>query len=94
MPILARSWKLAEGRAKCEHARPGVIVLGDDRGGRVLRVCIEKKRRTKHWGQRTSAADRTDQGARAKAEADRVAKERSRVERERVYWTRSSDLRC
>ena len=48
MPILARSWKLAEGRAKCEHARPGVIVLGDDRGGRVLRVCIEKKRCTRH----------------------------------------------
>ena len=27
-PILAKSWKPADGKDRCEHARPGVIVLG------------------------------------------------------------------
>lgn len=31
-PILARSWKSAEGRQRCPHARPSVIVLGDGQG--------------------------------------------------------------
>ena len=27
-PILAKSWKPADGKDRCAHARPGVIVLG------------------------------------------------------------------
>ncbi len=83
-PILARSWQLAEGRAKCPHARPGVIVLGDDRG-RLVRVCINKKGCTKHWGRRV-AADAGERAAQEQATADRHAKERARAERERVFW--------
>lgn len=83
-PILARSWKPAEGRAKCTHARPGVIVLGEDRG-RLLHVCIDKKGCTKHWGKRVPA-DRSAETAAAKAAADRQATERARAERERVFW--------
>ena len=48
-PILAKSWKPAEGKARCQHARPGVIVLGDGQGT-FLQVCIAKKQCQKHWG--------------------------------------------
>jgi len=48
-PILAKSWKPAEGKARCPHARPGVIVLGEGQGT-FLRVCIAKKKCQKHWG--------------------------------------------
>ena len=32
-PILARSWKLAESKHKCQYARPAVIELGEQRTG-------------------------------------------------------------
>lgn len=48
-PILARSWKPADGRDRCAHARPGVIVLGEGQGT-FLQVCIAKKTCEKHWG--------------------------------------------
>ena len=41
-PILAKSWKRAEGKDRCKHARPGVIVLGPGQGT-FLQVCIAKK---------------------------------------------------
>jgi ParB/RepB/Spo0J family partition protein len=47
-PILAQSWKEADGKDRCRHAKPAVIVLGDRRGT-FLHVCIEKKRCDKHW---------------------------------------------
>ena len=31
-PILAKSWKPADGKDRCPHARPGVIVLGEGQG--------------------------------------------------------------
>ncbi len=83
-PILARSWQLAEGRAKCPHARAGVIVLGEDRG-RLVRVCINKKGCAKHWGKRVTA-DRGEQAAQDTAAADRITKERARAERARAFW--------
>ena len=31
-PILAKSWKPAEGKDRCAHARPAVIALGEGQG--------------------------------------------------------------
>ena len=81
-PILARSWKLAEGRASCAFARPGVIVLGEDRG-RLVRACVEKKRCRKHWGRPSAHAE---QAAQTKSEAERGIREREHAERERRFW--------
>ena len=53
-PILAKSWKPAEGKDRCSHARPGVIVLGEGQGT-FLQVCIAKKTCEKHWGRRAGA---------------------------------------
>lgn len=83
-PILARSWKLADGRNKCPFARPGVIVLGEDRT-RLVQVCIEKKQCRKHWG-RPARAVAAEQKAQAQAETDRAAREQQRAERERRLW--------
>lgn len=83
-PILARSWKLADGRQKCSFARAGVIVLGEERG-RLVQVCIEKKRCRKHWGRPATAAVAQEKAA-AQAEADRAARDRARIERERRLW--------
>lgn len=47
-PILAKSWKRAEGKDRCKHARPGVIVLGPGQGT-FLQVCIAKKACERHW---------------------------------------------
>lgn len=58
--ILAKSWKPAEGKARCQHARPGVIVLGDGQGT-FLQVCIAKKACHKHWARPKSEA--TEKGA-------------------------------
>ncbi len=59
-------------------------MLCEDRG-RLVRVCINKKGCTKHWGKRVHA-DRGEQVAQAKADADRHAKERARAERARAFW--------
>jgi ParB/RepB/Spo0J family partition protein len=52
-PILAKSWKSADGKARCKHARPGVIVLGEGQGT-FMQVCIAKKQCEKHWGRPTT----------------------------------------
>jgi hypothetical protein len=31
-PILAKSWQPADGKDRCQHARPAVIVLGEGQG--------------------------------------------------------------
>ena len=86
-PILARSWVLAEGnKHTCPHARPGVIVLGEDRG-RLLQVCIAKKLCAKHWGKAFQrAAERTEDAANRQAAAERTARDQARRERERIFW--------
>ena len=86
-PILARSWVLAEGKKhKCPHARPGVIVLGDDRG-RLLQVCIAKKQCAKHWGKPSErTAERTADAASRQAASERAARDQARRERERIFW--------
>ena len=86
-PILARSWVLAEGKKhRCPHARPGVIVLGEDRR-RLLHVCIAKKQCAKHWGKASErVAERTADAANRHAAAQRAARDEARRERERTFW--------
>jgi ParB/RepB/Spo0J family partition protein len=85
-PILVRSWKLADGKHKCAHARPGVIVLGDNRG-ELLQVCIEKKKCKKHWGAPASPnrTDHSERDEQRRAEEERATRER--IERERRFWS-------
>ena len=79
-PILARSWKLAEGKQKCQYARPAVIELGEQQG-RFIQVCIEKKKCAKHWPQQRTGATPSTQ--RAADERRRGEHERRRQEEER-----------
>jgi hypothetical protein len=84
-PILAKSWKPADGKARCQHARPGVIVLGEGQGT-FLQVCIAKKACQKHWARAKS--EPTDKGGSDnKAEEARRKQEevweKQRVETER-----------
>ena len=84
-PILAKSWKPAEGKQRCAHARPGVIVLGDGQGT-FLQVCIAKKQCDKHWGRPKDAAPRRTEDEAEHAEARRQQEEawaRQRAEQER-----------
>jgi ParB/RepB/Spo0J family partition protein len=84
-PILAKSWKPAEGKQRCAHARPGVIVLGDGQGT-FLQVCIAKKQCDKHWGRPKDAAERRTEGEAEQAEARRQQEEawaKQRAEQER-----------
>lgn len=75
-PILAKSWKPAAGKARCQHARPGVVVLGEGQG-KFLHVCIEKKKCQKHWGRPEGSS--ADAQAPSKQEAE-VARQRQEEE--------------
>lgn len=84
-PILAKSWKPAEGKARCKHARPGVIVLGEGQGT-FLQVCIAKKECQKHWARPRSedATKRTSEkeGDDARKQQEEAwAKQQAEVER-------------
>ncbi len=84
-PILAKSWKPADGKHRCEHARPGVIVLGDGQGT-FLQVCIAKKECGKHWGRPKPAAsgptpDQTEQADARRQQEEAWAKQRADTER-------------
>lgn len=72
-PILAKSWKPAEGKARCAYARPGVIVLGDPQGA-FVHACIAKKQCRKHWG-KPKAAPSVPSAADKKAEEARQRRE-------------------
>jgi len=93
-PILAKSWKPAEGKQRCAHARPGVIVLGDGQGT-FLQVCIAKKQCDKHWGRPKDAAPRRAEDEAAHADARRQQEEawaEQRAEQER--WRKELRLRA
>jgi ParB/RepB/Spo0J family partition protein len=79
-PILARSWKLAEGKQKCQYARPAVIELGEQQG-RFIQVCVEKKKCQKHWPRPQATGQASAQ--RADEERRRAQEERRRQEQER-----------
>jgi ParB/RepB/Spo0J family partition protein len=82
-PILAKSWKSAEGKDRCKHARPGVIVLGEGQGT-FLQVCIAKKQCDKHWGRSKDAVSR-----RTEDEADQAAARRQQEE----AWAKQREAR-
>lgn len=84
-PILAKSWKPAEGKERCAHARPGVIVLGEGQGT-FLQVCIAKKECEKHWGRPKQTGPGSKPDPAGEAEARRQQEEawaRQRAEQER-----------
>ncbi len=89
-PILAKSWKSAEGKERCKHARPGVVVLGEGQGT-FLQVCIAKKTCEKHWGRSKTTAPRHVEDAEALAarQVQEAAWAKQREEREQ--WR--NDLR-
>jgi ParB/RepB/Spo0J family partition protein len=87
-PILAKSWKPADGKDRCPHARPGVIVLGEGQGT-FLQVCIAKKECQKHWARSKPRAAAQQDGEKDDAEARRKqeeawAKQRAETERWRT----------
>ena len=73
-PILAKSWKPAEGKERCPHARPAVIALGDGQGT-FLHVCIAKKTCEKHWGKPKAAKESIPTDAEIEADAARKLQE-------------------
>jgi ParB/RepB/Spo0J family partition protein len=73
-PILAKSWKPAEGKDRCPHARPAVIALGEGQGT-FLHVCIAKKACEKHWGKPKGGKPSIPTDAEIEAEAARKRQE-------------------
>lgn len=87
VPILAQSWRHADGKEQCKHARSGVIVLGEGRGT-LLKVCVAKKKCERHWPARRTTAGARQREAAIVAEAQRrVAAEREAAE-QRFYVER------
>lgn len=88
-PILAKSWKAADGKARCKHARPGVIVLGEGQGA-FMHVCIAKKKCEKHWGRPTAngnaahASVKKQDDEERKRQEEAWAKQRADAERWRT----------
>ena len=73
-PILAKSWKPAEGKDRCTHARPAVIALGEGQGT-FLHVCIAKKACEKHWGKAKGGKPSIPTDTEIEAEAARKRQE-------------------
>src|SRR5688572_21221582 len=73
-PILAKSWKPAEGKGRCPHARPAVIALGEGQGT-FLHVCIAKKTCQKHWAKSKAAKQSIPTNAEIEADAARKRQE-------------------
>jgi len=92
-PILAKSWKPAEGKDRCPHARPAVIALGEGQGT-SLHVCIAKKANEKHWAKPKATKDVIPTDAEIEADAARKRQEaawaRQRAAEERWRSCRSS----
>lgn len=81
-PILARSWKQADGKNRCPHARPAVIALGEGQGT-FLNVCIAKKACQKHWGKPKAAKNSIPTDAEIEADAER--------KRQEAQWARQRE---
>jgi hypothetical protein len=73
-PVLAKSWKPAEGKGRCPHARPAVIALGEGQGT-FLHVCIAKKACQKHWGKPKAEKNAIPTDAEIEADAARKRQE-------------------
>jgi ParB/RepB/Spo0J family partition protein len=60
--ILGRSWQRADGQERsktCERSVIGLVTIGAGRG-ETMRVCIDKKRCTVHWGDAIRAAKKRE----------------------------------
>jgi hypothetical protein len=86
-PILAKSWKRAEGKDRCKHARPGVIVLGPGQGT-FLQICIAKKACERHWRTSKPAAPLAAQQA-----AQEKWQQELRIPAIRVFAERAASLK-
>jgi ParB/RepB/Spo0J family partition protein len=98
--ILGRSWKRADGQhgsKQCDRSVVGTIVIGPGRG-QALRVCIDKKRCTVHWGDLIKAAKKrekevTKAGAtgedREALRRKKEAQERARREADEARWEKA-----
>ena len=73
-PILAKSWRPADGKERCPHARPAVIALGEGQGT-FLHVCIAKKRCEKHWAKPRGTQPSIPTDAEIEAQAARTRQE-------------------
>jgi ParB/RepB/Spo0J family partition protein len=81
-PILAKSWKPADGKNRCPHARPAVIALGEGQGT-FLNVCIAKKACQKHWGKPKATKSSIPTDAEIEADAER--------KRQEAQWARQRE---
>ncbi|MGE3341866.1 MAG: ParB/RepB/Spo0J family partition protein [Vicinamibacterales bacterium] len=81
-PILVKSWKPADGKNRCPHARPAVIALGEGQGT-FLNVCIAKKTCQKHWGKPKAAKNSIPTDAEIEADAAR--------KRQEAQWARQRE---
>jgi ParB/RepB/Spo0J family partition protein len=81
-PVLAKSWKPADGKNRCPHARPAVIALGEGQGT-FLNVCIAKKACHKHWGKPKAAKNLIPTDAEIEADAER--------KRQDAQWARQRE---
>ena len=78
-PILVRSWKLADGKHKCAHARPGVIVLGDNRGDAPAGVHREEEVQEALGGTGVTQASRQHRTRRKATRGRRTRQTRARA---------------
>jgi ParB/RepB/Spo0J family partition protein len=81
-PILAKSWKPADGKNRCPHARPAVIALGEGQGT-FLNVCVAKKTCQKHWGKPKTAKNSIPTDAEIEVDAQR--------KRQEAQWARQRE---
>jgi ParB/RepB/Spo0J family partition protein len=78
--ILGRSWKRADGKAgskQCDRSVIGIIVIGAGRG-EALRVCVDKKGCSLHWGDLIKARKKTE---RAVTKAAATGEDRETIRR-------------
>jgi ParB/RepB/Spo0J family partition protein len=104
--LTCRSWKRADGsssKAKaCDQAVTGVVVVGYGRG-EAFKVCTAKEKCRTHWGSeirekakraegRTSGSKASEDGWKARQEADnrRYEEQRRKDEAERARWKKAA----
>jgi len=84
-PILAQSWRRAEGKERCRLAQPGVIVLGDGQGT-LIHVCIAKKDCPKHWPRKRSTTEQRRVGVEVRKAAADAQRQQERQRQADEQW--------
>jgi len=104
--ILGRSWKRADGEKgskQCDRSVIGMVVIGAGRG-QALRVCIDKKRCTVHWGDLIKAAKKREKAVTKEAATTgqnredlarrKEKEEHAREEATRARWMKAAPAIC